>query len=115
MIYTHVAAALLAGVVAFGGALKVQDWRYGAREAERLESVRESTRMAARAGDMAATSHEADKVEIRTEFKTIYRDVEHVVEKPIYLNVCFDDDGLRVLAAATRARSAASKPAGTVP
>lgn len=37
MIYTHVAAALLAAAIAATGAWKVQDWRYGAKEMERVE------------------------------------------------------------------------------
>lgn len=37
MIYTHVAAAILAAAIAATGAWKVQDWRYNAKEKERVE------------------------------------------------------------------------------
>lgn len=49
MIYTHAAAALLAATVAATGAWKVQDWRYGAKEAERAEQIFENERLAAKA------------------------------------------------------------------
>ena len=49
MIYTHVAAALLAAAIAATGAWKVQDWRYGAKEKERVESQMADERLAATA------------------------------------------------------------------
>ena len=116
MIYSHLAAAALAAALACAGTWQVQDWRYGSREEDRLEGVRESTRMAAKVGDVAATKHEADKVSIRTEFITITEQVEKIIERPVYRdNVCLDADGLRILTAATRPSPAASKPASPVP
>ena len=49
MIYTHVAAALLAAAIAATGAWKVQDWRYNAKEKERAEQQLENERIAAKA------------------------------------------------------------------
>ena len=46
--YTYVATGLIAASVAFTGAWKVQDWRYGAMEAERVENQLESERIAAK-------------------------------------------------------------------
>lgn len=97
MIYSHLAAALIAAVLAFSGAWTVQDWRFGAKEAARLEQEREAQRANAKTADTASQTHEEAKVEIKTEFKTIYSEVERVVEKPVYRNVCFDDDGLRLI------------------
>lgn len=115
MIYTYVATAVAAALLAFGCAWQVQDWRYGAREADRQELVREARRGTIKSGDNAAAAHEADKAAIRTEFVTITETVEKIVEKPIYLNTCLDADGLRLLSAATRSSAAPGKPAGTVP
>lgn len=61
--------------------------------------------------DVASAGHEADKEQIRTQFKTIIKEVDRVVQKPIYLNVCFDDDGLRAARAAIGPAAAASQPA----
>lgn len=66
-------------------------------------------------GDKAAVGHEADKIQIRTEFVTITREVEHVIERPVYRNMCFDDDGLRLLGNAIAGRPAASQPTPAVP
>ena len=38
-----------------------------------------------------------------------------MVEKPVYRDVCFDDDGLRLIGAAISGHSAASEPAPAVP
>ena len=58
MIWTHMAAAALAGALAFGGAWRVQDWRFGAKEKERLEQEAELRRMNAKRVDTAAVNHE---------------------------------------------------------
>lgn len=115
MIYTHLAAFLIGAAVAGAGAWKVQNWRADAQEKERLEQAAEKRRIDAKTIDTAATGHEADKREIRTEFLTITQEVERVVEKPVYRDVCLDADGLRVLADAIAPRAAASEPARAVP
>lgn len=47
--YTYVATGLIAATVAATGAWKVQDWRYGAKEAEHAEQQLENERLAAKA------------------------------------------------------------------
>ena len=115
MIYTHAAAALAAAALAFAGAWKVQDWRYGAQEAARLEQEREARVLRARSVDNAAASHEVEREQVAAEFKVITREVERIVEKPVYRNVCLDDDGLRVIGKAIGASSNPSQPASAVP
>jgi hypothetical protein len=116
VIYTHAAAALLALALGFAGGWQVQGWRWRAAEAGRLEQERESTRAQARAADAAAGGHEQDKAVDRARFQVIYRDVDHVVEKAVYRNVCIDDAGLRLLERAVAgAGVAASEPAAAVP
>lgn len=46
--YTYVATGLIAASVAFTGAWKVQEWRYGAKEKEHAEQHLESERLAAK-------------------------------------------------------------------
>lgn len=100
--------------VAFSSAWIVQDWRYAAKEADRLEAQRERERANAMTADKASEAHEEAKVAIQTEFKTIYQEVERVVEKPIYRNVCFDDDGMRQLRAAIGNPAATGQPSPAV-
>ena len=65
--------------------------------------------------DAAAVGYEADKAHIRTQFKTIIKEVDRVVQKPVYLNICFDDDGLRAARAAIGPAATASQPAPALP
>lgn len=48
-LYTYVATALIAASLAATGVWKVQDWRYGAKEKERVESQLADERLAATA------------------------------------------------------------------
>lgn len=99
MIYTYLATALLSALLAFGGAWKVQDWRFGAKEKERLEAIERTRRFDEKRIDVAATGHEADKRDIQTKFVTITEEVERIVREPFYVNSeqCLDDAGLRSL------------------
>lgn len=80
------------------------------KEAGAKETVRKIER-----GDKAAVAHENDKVRMRTEFVPITEEIERVVEKPVYRDICFDDDGLRLIGAALGRRGPASEPAPAVP
>ena len=112
--YVYVAVALIAAVLSGAGTWRVQDWRYAAKEVARMEAAQEARRMAEKQGDGAAVGHEGDKVRIRKVFVPINQEVERVVEKSVYRDICFDDDGLRLIASAILATPATSQPAGTV-
>ena len=49
MIYTHLAAALIAAVLAAGGTWKVEEWRFASKEKDRVEQVLANERSAAAA------------------------------------------------------------------
>lgn len=110
-------AALLAAVLAgFGAGWQAQAWRWRAADAERLEGERESERHAARVADGAATGHEQARERIRVERQVVEREVERIVDRPVYRDgVCLDADGLRLVAAAAGAASAAGQPAPALP
>lgn len=116
MIWTHLLAAIVAASLAFSGAWTVQNWRYGAKEAERLEDAAESKRMNERAADAGSAGHEADKATIKTRFITIKKEAQRAAETPTGRATCLNDDSLRIL---TRALSgeepAAGQPAPAVP
>jgi len=94
---SHLVVGALAACLGAAGAWTIQGWRFDAREAARLEQEREAARANAKTADKASEGHEQAKAEIRTEFKTIYRDVARVVEKPVYKNVCLDEDGIDII------------------
>jgi len=113
--FGYVVTALVAAFLACSGTWKVQDWRYASKEAERLEAARESARMNARVADVASEKFEVAREKIRTEFLVVTSEVEKIVEKPIYRNVCLDDDGLRALSAALGNKPARGEPAPALP
>lgn len=112
--YVYVAVALIAAFLSGAGTWRVQDWRYAAKDKERIEAALESRRMAEKQGDGAAVGHEGDKVRIRKVFVPINQEVERVVEKPVYREFCFDDSGLRLISTALLSTPTTSQPAGTV-
>lgn len=97
MIPPSAIACLLSAALAFGSAWKIQDWRHDAAELTRQEDAAELVRLAARKADVAAVSHEEFKERERVVYQTITETVDRIVERPVYRNVCLDDDGLAVL------------------
>lgn len=116
MIWTHVAAAVIAAAIAFTSGWKVNGWRHDSAEKQRIENTQELARLNAKTSDKAAIGHESFKENERVIYQTITKTVEKIVERPVYRNSCFDDDGLRQFnAAVTGAEPATSKPAPAVP
>lgn len=112
--YVYVAVALIAAFLSGAGTWRVQDWRYAAKEKERLEAVARERMRAEKNIDTAAVGHESDKVRIRKVFVPINQEVERVVEKSVYRDICFDNDGLRLISTALLSTPTTSQPAGTV-
>lgn len=94
------------------------EWRAGLVAQRDLRTVQENARvqiLRVDRADQAADRHEVAKAAIEVRYQTIEKEVQHVVEKPVYRNVCLDDDGLRVLGAALAGPAgAASQPARSV-
>lgn len=115
-LYVLVAGAALIAITSATAAWKVQNWRYGAMETARVEQERETAVMRRKAANNASTGHEQDRVRIQTEYVTIEKEVERVIDKIEYRDrACLDDDGVRVVNAAIRTTAAASEPSNGVP
>ena len=107
-----VIAALLAGFAAGN------KYQHGVQAQRELAARQSADKIHARQldrSDEAAGGFEADKTKIRTQFLTITKEVERVVEKPMYRDVCFDDDGLRLIRTAIDPTIPAGQPAPAVP
>lgn len=113
---TGMAATLLLGA-SLGGyaAWQVQGWRAGAQDAQRLEVARETHRQNEHTADQASTGFEKDrgKNELRT--RTITVEVEKIVDRPVYRNVCLDADGLRLLNEQIRRADDTGQPGDQLP
>lgn len=110
-------AALVIGLgLGFLAGWNVNGWRYRAAAADNQADQAAKQEERAETVDKASEGHETDKEAARVEFKTIYRDVEKIVERPVYRNRCLDADGLRALSAALgKNPGAASEPQAAVP
>jgi hypothetical protein len=97
MLYTHAIAALLAAAVSSVAVWNIQDWRFSAKELERLEQEREVRMMREKAISAAAANLEKAKEGERVVYRTIVKTVERIVERPVYSNVCLDADGVMAI------------------
>lgn len=115
-LYIYAAAALALFGAGAVSSWTVQNWRYKALEADRLAQERETAVMRRKVTNNASAGHEKDKVTIQTEFVTIEKEVERVVDKIEYRDrACFDADGLLSVQGAIRLTGSAAKPSNTVP
>jgi hypothetical protein len=96
-------------------AWQVQAWRWRAADAERLELEREARLALERRADAAAQQLEQARDGIRAQQRVITREVERVVESPVYRDVCLDAGGLRLVAEAAGAAASTGQPAPALP
>lgn len=116
MIWVRLAASIAALSVAFWAGWSVQDWRRYARELNAREDAAELQRLQARGADRAAVAHEDFKERERVVYQTITQTVDRIVDRPVYRNVCLDDDGVRAINAAVRGSDGnPGEPAAAVP
>ena len=47
--------------------------------------------------NQVSADYEATKSEQRVQVETVTREVQKIIDRPVYLNHCFDDDGLQQL------------------
>lgn len=83
---------------------------------EWAEASREVRALEAKQIGAAAKGLEDDRAKTRIVYSTITQTVDQIVDRPVYRNVCLDDDGLRCVNAAIRGEDTAGcKPAVGVP
>ena len=110
MLTNYLIVGGLSFVVGFGSAWTIQDWRHDSKvlKADQKIEVRQDENI--NKAQVASTQFEAKQNETKTEFKTIYRDVEKIVYRPVYSNICFDADGLQLITKATQNTITTGKP-----
>lgn len=111
-----IVAALIAGMLSGGGIIwKVQAWRYDSMELKRQADATQKVRDDIKRIDRAAEGFEAGQADAGIHEVETQKEVIRVVTKPVYLERCLDDDGLRIItsdidAANNRRGLAASVP-----
>ena len=94
-IYLIIAA--ISAVLSFGAGWTVQGWRFGEKEATRLEQEREAKIMREKAISSVAVALEKAKEKERVVYLTITETVERIVDRPVYSNICLDEDGVMAI------------------
>lgn len=122
MFFAKYRLALLAAafVAAFVAGATVNGWRLSAKyDAERItaaKAAKEAYDAKAKQYNDAAQALEAAKNEREIVYRTITKQVEKVIERPVYRNACLDDSGLRIVNDALAGRASdPAKPATGLP
>lgn len=115
MIYTHLAVALASAALAFAGGWQVRAWKAGRDDLVQLQAQQSDAARLARHVDAAAKSHEVSRASIRAQERAIVKEIERVVQTPVYRAECIDADGLRLIARAVDPAASAGQPAAAVP
>lgn len=107
-------AALISGAISAGAAWKVQSWRYDSKEKDRIEAQQELAKLDRAKAQVASEGFEHDTASNTVKFRTITKVVEKIIDRPVYLQQCFDDAGVQQLGQAIRATGSASEPKSAV-
>ena len=118
LLYGLVALAVIGAAAGFYGKIHHDGYVEGKGEVQQAwdkanqDARKHEAEMSAKAAADLAAERANKKVVIQT--RTVY--VDKIVDRPVYRNQCFDNDGLRCLNAAINGTDAAGcKPDGTVP
>lgn len=86
-------------------------------QAEWNESVDKQAAAELEQSGTASQNLETQRVQTRVVYRTITRSVDKYIDRPVYRNICFDDDGMRDANAALRKTAPAdpAKPDTAVP
>ena len=92
---------LITGVCTFlfglGIGWTVNDLKRDADDKDRIEQEAKKKDKQVNTAQVASTGFEAKRTANEVRYRTVTVTLEKVVERPVYLNQCFDDDGLRIL------------------
>jgi len=115
MFYTHAAVALVAFAAGAAGAWNVQSWRHDSAELERVERQAKDTFRNVERQDTAVGDYTKDQANAKVIYQRIVVEVDKIVERPVFQQQCFDDDGLRLLGAALDGTDTQPSPVQPVP
>jgi hypothetical protein len=113
-IYAAVALTLL--VTGFAGGYRVESWHAQAQQKAAVEAAIAEYKDEAQQAAAASAALAQKTEQTHVVYQTITKTVDRIVERPVYRDRCFDDDGLRAANAALAGAAAAlGRSNGTVP
>lgn len=113
--YTTIGIAVASLAIGFLGGWKTEAWRNDSLELEARNKATEKFKRDEKRVDVAAEGHEQFKAKEEIRYVEITKTVTRLVDRPVYRNVCVDDDGVRLLNDAIAGREGAGEPAPAVP
>ncbi len=90
-------AASAALVLAFGAGWWLRGLQVKAAMVKQAQAQAQADVQQAQRTSEAVQAHAQAKIETEIRYVTVTREVEKLVERPVYLERCLDDDGLRAL------------------
>lgn len=90
-------AAGAALVLAFGAGWWLRGLQVKAATVDQTKTQAQADVQQAQRTSTAVQQHAQAKTETEIRYVTVTREVEKLVERPVYLERCMDDDGVRVL------------------
>lgn len=80
-----------------GGNLRNAGTDCEARVAKAIKPFKDAEEAAQKKADEASEQYEDSKEVERIKTETITREVQKIIERPVYINTCIDDDGVRLV------------------
>ena len=84
-------------VLAFGAGWRLRGIQTKAATVDQVQAQAKADVQQAQRTSEAVQAHAQAKTETEIRYVTVTREVEKLVERPVYLQQCLDDDGLRAL------------------
>lgn len=113
--YAKLGIAIALFAFGFLGGWKIEAWRRDSADLERQnKAVAENIRRDKASYD-AGAEHEDFKAKEEIRYVERWRTATKIIERPVYRNVCIDDDGVRLINDAIAGRLPAGEPLSTVP
>jgi hypothetical protein len=112
---TQIIALLAAIAFGFVGGWRVEHWRNNSAQLEAQAKATAKFKKDEKRVDVAAEGHEAFKEKERIVYVEQEKKVRVFVDRPVYRNVCIDDDGVRLINDAIAGRADSGEPATAVP
>lgn len=94
---TATIAAVLGLLIGGAGSWVVQGWRYDAALLKDQQTRAAAVVKAEDKANTAAETHEQVKVQIEYRDRVVQKKVVEYIDRPVYKNVCIDQDGLDAL------------------
>lgn len=110
--------AALAAIIFAAGGWAGMEWHAGQdaiAENKRIAATQEINRENAALLNRTSTNFEQDRSKNETRANTIIVEVDKIIERPVFRNVCIDDDGLRLLNSQIRRDTPAGQLGSAVP